>query len=125
MKIKADFVTNSSSSSFVAMGISIEDELFNENNIILLQNEMPEHTINEDNISEFSYELLECLLKGTDLSYAIMSWDQIFLVGLPFSDMRDDETLAEFKKRANDQVQKVFNDPNLQTYYMEECWMDG
>ncbi len=114
MKLKRDFITNSSSTSFVAIGIHA------------LASDMT--LIQRGPGPDDRYELVEKLLKGSDLQYSFgcydLSDDEEVMIGIYYTDMKDDETLGEFKARVKEQLKKyigVEKDPT----HIEECWMDG
>lgn len=124
MKFKCDFVTNSSSSSFVVIGVNLDSSAFTDDHLIRLQNEFPDYEIGHDNMSEYAYELFEAILQGTDLDFTIYPWDSQYMVGIPYTKMHDDETLAQFKQRVKDQLTQVFK-TEMNPGHIEECWMDG
>ena len=124
MKFKCDFVTNSSSSSFVVMGVQLDDSAFTDDHMIRLQNDLPDYEIDKYNMFEYGYELLEAVLKDTDLDFTIYPWDSQFMVGIPYTKMQDDETLAQFRQRVKDQLTQVFK-TDMNPGHIEECWMDG
>ena len=53
-----------------------------------------------------------------------MPWDENFMVGICYSNMGEDETLAQFRQRVKDQLTQVFQ-TEMNPGHIEECWMDG
>jgi hypothetical protein len=117
MKIKTDFVTNSSSVSFVVMGSCIDIDDIQENILKKLQGEEGED-IGLCDIHENIYDHT----KQTDLETSTgYEYDNNFMVGIPYTKMGNDETLSEFKTRVKQQIKDVFGieiDPG----HVEECW---
>lgn len=93
MKTRAGFVSNSSSTSFCIMGVAV---------------------------SENNYEKLYLLTKETDLDYYIDCYDDRTYVGLEPNEMKDTETLAEFKQRALEQLNKTFPDESHHPEWITE-----
>jgi hypothetical protein len=90
------FVSNSSSSSFVAFGVSFDKDVL-------------EAFIDEsDDFEEKVYELMNRLFDSSEIDYNIDE-DTVY-VGLPAVAIEDEETGAQFKKRAKQLVQNAFAD---------------
>ena len=90
MKVKMDFVTNSSSTSYALWGVMLDLNDF----ATILGVKQVEEGWTADVDSEEVYELLDSL-RG--LSY--QTFDMEWLVGLGPESMDDFETLGEFKQR--------------------------
>ena len=81
MKIRNRFVSNSSSSSFCILGVTIDRD------------------IKEKIESDRTIKL--------DIQYGIDTYLGEYIAGLPPVDMKDDETLAQFKTRIQTELNKV------------------
>ena len=105
MKIRTDFVSNSSSSSFVLWGVDFD---VNE----LAQKLKDAGLLKEDeNADEYSdtplYEFFENA--GFDYGESVIGDDTVVL-GMKPDEMKDDETLAQFKQRVVEKL-KAANIP--------------
>jgi hypothetical protein len=144
MKIRNGFVSNSSSSSFYIMGIYINDinDVINkrkvfesfakdkwqqkEVNEFLAAKEVTLETVSDELIEEYldefsNYEMLESLV-----SLDFHDVDGEIYIGLSPDEMKEDETLKQFKDRVSNLLESNgINSKNFNLDWYSACWYDG
>lgn len=133
MKVKSDFITNSSSTSFIVWGIIIdEDELkekygekiFASKHVILgpdIVNKAKDDFFNEDFYYNF-YKLAE----EQGLKVNQMDYEPEIMIGVSPFKMKEDQTLKQFKEEIIKCFHKIgINIESNELYTIEECWRDG
>jgi hypothetical protein len=83
MKIRQGFVSNSSSSSFCILGVSVDNDTYDKVDSILFKDRI------------------------LDVESAINDYDDSKYIGLNPSKMKDDETLGQFKDRIVSEAAKL------------------
>jgi hypothetical protein len=115
MKVKLDFITNSSTTCFVVFGTQ-----FN------INTDMPKDfkdILGEEDI----YGGIEELINGSDLSYTFgpdYDNEDTLMIGIPITKMKDDETLKQFNRRARLEILECCG-IQCSPLYIEEAWRDG
>lgn len=123
MKIKCDFVTNSSSSSFVALGSFIDPTTIEDKYFQKLIDEKYQNLAIEQLKSNAS-EYIDVMLQGSDLTYSFGYDYGDMMVGGCYTTMGENETMGQFRKKIKDQFKKHLG-IDIEPIHIEECWMDN
>jgi hypothetical protein len=122
MKIRTDFVSNSSSSSFMLVGACFNDEEIK--NAWLKLHPKDSEKFNEDSEEYDDYytsDIVDNLADELGLIYerGIDNYYDEHCIGLTYDKMDANETRAQFEKRIMDKLNTVFKVGNV------HCMVDG
>ena len=95
MKVRTDYVSNSSTSNFVLIGDAFSREDIEKSSFF-------KANANEDAWEDKCYEL------GLHIEYGIEQYYDQYVIGLRYADMNVNETKAAFHKRVEDLLKKAF-----------------
>ena len=112
MKVRAGFVSNSSSSSFCIYGTEMDlSDLIEK---IKESNLLPEEELERMEENDEWYELGEILEEKTGLS--TYQSEEYFWIGREWSSIDDEETGAQFKEGIKTKLEEVFGPTDCYTY---------
>lgn len=109
MKMRNGFVSNSSSSSFVVYGATIEkDELLEAllekfPDLEVERDEYGEIFLEETDIYDIIWDLPEADVKAMSLA----EYDDLVMIGRPLAEIEENETFAQFKSRVHSALDKI------------------
>jgi len=109
MKMRNGFVSNSSSSSFVVYGATIEkDELLE-----ALLKKFPDLEVERDEDGEIFleekdiYDIIWDVPDADVQSLSLAEYDDLFMICRPLAEIEENETLAQFKSRVHSALDKI------------------
>ena len=123
MKIRTDYVSNSSSSSFMVVGHAFGNaELVR---IAEYNKLFSEYQDSSDEYNEWSIgaivEALEDKFNDLDFKYGLDNYYDEVCVGMTYDKMKDSETKKKFEKRIADMLKEMTGRKNIEI----ECLVDG
>lgn len=120
MKIRSDYVSNSSSSSFMLVGKPFNDEELVK---IAEHNKIggPDATDYEDWDMYDIVEALENKFKDLDFHYGLENYGEDVCIGMEYNSMKQDETRKEFEKRIAGRLKELTGEKTVKI----ECMIDG
>jgi hypothetical protein len=130
MKIREGFVSNSSTSSFLIYGATMDRSAagallakLNKKAEAAADADPDEDEEDDDGDDDDLYEGLEKALEGTSLEFHMpYDWDNIY-IGASWSSVEDNETGAQFKSRIEDELKTIFG-KKLKCGTHSEAWHD-
>jgi hypothetical protein len=118
MKTRDGFVSNSSSSSFLIHGASLEsDDMVR---FLVSKERVTPEDAGDMGVYELA-EIMEEFLKGTKLS--IHGHDDYWYIGRSYDEIGDAETGGYFRQSVAAEIHKMF--PDAKVSACEESWYDG
>ena len=110
MKIRAGFVSNSSTTSFLLWGMSVEYED--------LKDEIKEKITEK----HWHDEILD-FIEDLETFYDDNDWDDYIYIGKHYNTLKDDETGREFKNSVENTLKKIVKE--FKCYYIDVAYYDG
>jgi len=135
MKVKGDFVTNSSSTCFIVYGYIFSKEEIIENEILMDKLYEYNKNKNDPEITKNDF-YKEMKIGDSNLSDVFFNYandfnlsssslcDDEFAVGVSPFNIKNDETGKEFKERVKNILIEITGNQKIKPYEIEESWRD-